>query len=94
MAKNITIAADETVAITAGESISSSAHENITSDAGQNHTVMAENITMVANDNFQKMATHIEKTAETVNVNSTKDNIELHSASQIVNKSGGKVKLF
>ena len=93
-AKNINIAADETVAITAGESISSSAHENITSDAGQNHTVMAENITMVANDNFQKTATHIEKTAETVNVNSTKDNIELHSASQIVNKSGGKVKLF
>ncbi|RFZ89979.1 hypothetical protein D0C36_23770 [Mucilaginibacter conchicola] len=93
-AKNINIAADETVAITAGESISSSARENITSDAGLNHTVMAENVTIVANDNFQKTASHIEKTAETINVNSTKDNIELHSASQIVNKSGGKVKLF
>lgn len=93
-AKNINISADETVAITAGESISSSAGENITSDAGQNHTVMAENITMVANDAINKAAQSIEKTAEQIQVNSTKDNIEFNSSNQIVNKSGSKVKLF
>lgn len=93
-ARNISIAADEGVTITAGESISSSAGENITSDAGQHHTVMAENITMVANDAINKTAQSIEKNAEQIQVNSTKDNIELHSSKQIVNKSGGKVKLF
>jgi len=93
-AKNISISAEQNVSIVAGEHIYSNAGGNIASNAGENHSVMAENISMVANDNINKTASNIEKTAEQINLNSTKDNIELHSSKEIVNKSGSKVKLF
>jgi type VI secretion system secreted protein VgrG len=93
-AKNIEIIADDDITITAGDNIMTSAGENITHNAGKDHLTTGENITMLANDNIQKTASHIEKTAEKINVNSTKDNIEMHSSKQIINKSGGKVKLF
>ncbi|MET4137980.1 phage baseplate assembly protein V [Pedobacter sp. UYP1] len=93
-AKNIEISAVDDISFTAGNNISASAQENITQHAGKDQTIAAENITMLANDNINKTASHIEKTAESINVNSTKENIELHSSKQIINKSGGKVKLF
>ena len=93
-AKNIAINAEQNISISAGEHIYSNAGGNIASNAGENHSVMAENITMVANDNINKTATNIEKMAEHINLNSSKDNIEVHSAQEIVNKSGSKVKLF
>lgn len=92
--KNIEISADEDITITAGDNINVSAGENISQNAGKEQLITAENITMLANDNIQKTASHIEKTAEQVKVNSTKENIEFHSSKQIINKSGGKVKLF
>jgi uncharacterized protein involved in type VI secretion and phage assembly len=93
-AKNISISAEQNVSIAAGEHIYSNAGGNIASNAGENHSVMAENISMVANNSINKTASNIEKTAEQINLNSTKDNIELHSSKEIVNKSGSKVKLF
>lgn len=93
-AKNIDINAEQNISISAGEHIYSNAGGNISSNAGENHSLMAENITMVANDSINKTATHIEKTAEQINLNSTQENIEFHSAKEIVNKSGSKVKLF
>jgi len=93
-AKNITISAEQNISIAAGEHLYNNAGGNIASNAGENHSVMAENISMVANDNINKTASSIEKTAEQINLNSTKDNIELHSSKEIVNKSGSKVKLF
>jgi type VI secretion system secreted protein VgrG len=93
-AKNIDINAEQNISISAGEHIYSNAGGNISSNAGENHSLMAENITMIANDSINKTATHIEKTAEQINLNSTQENIEFHSAKEIVNKSGSKVKLF
>jgi len=93
-AKNVEISAQEDISFTAGNNINASAGENTTLHSGKDQIVAAENITMVANDNISKTASHIEKTAERINVNSTKENIELHSAKQIINKSGGNVKLF
>ncbi|WP_426328898.1 type VI secretion system Vgr family protein [Pedobacter sp. R-06] len=93
-AKNIDINAELNVSISAGEHIYSNAGGNISGNAGENLSLMAENITMVANDSINKTATHIEKTAEQINLNSTQENIEFHSAKEIVNKSGSKVKLF
>jgi len=93
-AKNIELIAEDDISFTAGESIALSAADHITQTAGKDLINTAENITMVANDNIHKTAAHIEKTAERVNVSSTKENIELHSSKEIINKSGGKVKLF
>lgn len=93
-AKNIDINAEQNISISAGEHVYSNAGGNISSNAGENHSLMAENITMIANDSINKTATHIEKTAEQINLNSTQENIEFHSAKEIVNKSGSKVKLF
>jgi type VI secretion system secreted protein VgrG len=93
-AKNIDINAEQNISMSAGEHIYSNAGGNISSNAGENHSLMAENITMVANDSINKTATHIEKNAEQINLNSTQENIEFHSAKEIVNKSGSKVKLF
>ncbi|ARS39233.1 type IV secretion protein Rhs [Sphingobacteriaceae bacterium GW460-11-11-14-LB5] len=93
-AKNIDINAEQNISIAAGEHIYSNAAGNISNNAGENHSIMAENITMVANNNINKTATHIEKTAEHISLNSTRENIEFHSAKEIVNKSGNKVKLF
>ncbi|MBB5635373.1 uncharacterized protein involved in type VI secretion and phage assembly [Pedobacter cryoconitis] len=93
-AKNIEISAQEDISFTAGDNINASAGENTTLHSGKDQIIAAENITMVANDNISKTASHIEKTAERINVNSTKENIELHSSKQIINKSGGNVKLF
>lgn len=93
-AKNIHINADQHISISAGEHIYNNAGANIASNAGENHSLMAENIKLVANNQINKTATHIEKTAEEISLNSTKDNIELHSAKEIINKSGSKVKLF
>lgn len=93
-AKNIHINADQHISISAGEHIYNNAGANIASNAGENHSLMAENITLVANNQINKTATHIEKIAEEISLNSTKNNIELHSAKEIINKSGSKVKLF
>jgi len=93
-AKNIDINAQQNISISAGIHIYNNAGENIASNAGENHSLMAENITMIANGNINKTATNIEKNAEEINVNSTKENIEFHSSKEIVNKSGSKVKLF
>lgn len=93
-AKNIHINADQHISISAGEHIYNNAGANIASNAGENHSLMAENITLVANNQINKTATHIEKTAEEISLSSTKNNIELHSAKEIINKSGSKVKLF
>ncbi|CAH0123702.1 Actin cross-linking toxin VgrG1 [Pedobacter sp. Bi27] len=93
-AKNIDINAEQNISISAGEHIYNNAGGNISSNAGENHSLMAENITMIANDSINKTAIHIEKTAEQINLNSTQENIEFHSAKEIVNKSGSKVKLF
>ncbi|SHF39662.1 type VI secretion system Vgr family protein [Pedobacter caeni] len=93
-AKNIDISADQNVSISAGEHIYSNAGGNIATNAGEHHSVMAENITMVANQKINSTATNIEKTAEQINMNSTKENIEFHSTKEIINNSGSKVKLF
>lgn len=93
-AKNIDINAEQNVSISAGDHIYKNAGGNIACNAGENHSVMAENITLAANDNISKTAASIEKTAEHISLSSTNDNIEMHSAQEIVNKSGSKVKLF
>lgn len=80
--------------MSAGENISVTAGDNISTSAGQDHMVLAENITMIANDTISKDASRIEKTADHVEINALKDDIELHSSKQIINKSGSNVKLF
>ncbi|MEC5147039.1 type VI secretion system tip protein VgrG [Chitinophaga sp. 212800010-3] len=99
--KNINISAPENVTInarnisfTAAENIQVNAGKNLTQAAVKDFSLMAANIREVADDTLQRTAKTIEKTAEKVSMNSTKENIEMHSAKQIVNKSGDKAKLF
>lgn len=93
-AKNIGLNASENITHTAGDNVSISAGENMMLNASKDAMVTAANITEVASDNITRTASAIEKTAETVQVNSTKENIEMHSSKQIVNHSGDNVKLF
>ncbi|PZF73589.1 type VI secretion system Vgr family protein [Taibaiella soli] len=93
-AKNIGFNAGENITHTAGDNVSISAGENMMLSATKDTMLTAANITEVASDNILRTASSIEKTAETVKVNSTKDNIEMHSSKQIVNHSGDNVKLF
>ncbi len=85
-AKNIDINAKENLSIAAGH--------NIGVFAGEDYSVAAKNISEIANDNLTRAAMHMEKVAEKINMNSTTGNIEFHSAEEIINKSGKKVKLF
>lgn len=93
-AKNINLNAGEHITCVAGENISGSAGENISLTATADYMLAATNITEVANENMSRTASSIEKTAEQMQVTTTKENIELHSSGQIVNKSGSNVKLF
>lgn len=93
-AKNIGFNAGENITHTAGDNVSISAGENMMLSASKDTMLTAANITEVASDNISRTASSIEKTAEKVQVNSTKENIEMHSSKQIVNHSGDNVKLF
>ena len=93
-AKNIHINAGQLISISAGDHIYTNAGANIASNAGENHSITADNISIIADNHIHKTATHIEKTAENISLNSTNNHIELRSAEEIINKSGGKIKLF
>lgn len=93
-AKNINISADQNISLSAGDNLYSNAGSNVAINAGEHHSIIAENITMVANMKINSTASSIEKTAEQISMNSTKDNIEFHSSKEIINKSSTKVKLF
>ncbi len=85
-AKNIDINAQENITIGAGQ--------NISTYAGHDYTLAAKNITQVADNNFNHTASSIEKTADKIQMSSTVESIAMHSAGEIINKSGSKVKLF
>lgn len=91
--ENITINA-KNISFTAKENIQVSAGKNLSQTAVKDFSLLAANIKEVADDTLQRTAKNIEKTAEKVSLNSTKENIEMHSAKQIVNKSGDKAKMF
>ena len=82
---NIIVAAQKNVQITAGESITETANED--------YTLTALNIDEIAMKNRSSKATSITENMNSGQMLSSKDNIILESAKEILNNSGKKVKL-
>lgn len=98
---SITISAPETISIqaknidiSATENISIGAGDNISAHAGEDYSLNAKNITNQAEMDLIMQAKSIEKNAEKIKIESTKENLQLSSSKQVVNNSGEKVKLF
>ncbi|MFC5048282.1 type VI secretion system Vgr family protein [Aquimarina hainanensis] len=60
----------------------------------KDHSVTATNLYHTADENMETKATHVETNADQINANSSKENLELNSAKQVVNNSNDKIKLF
>lgn len=100
-AKNIALNATENISSSAGMNINQNAGMNLnetagamlTQNAGTDYTLMAANVQQTATQNFKKRSKSYFKTAEEIRVNSTKKNLQLHSAKTVKTHSGEKSKL-
>lgn len=93
-AKNIDLSASQTLTLSAGENVSTAAGENISQYAGNNATISAKHVTTVADENVVLQAKKIQKTAEEIKIDSTKEDLQLQSSKSVNVKSAEKVKLF
>jgi len=93
-AKNIDLLASENVSLSAGDNVNTSAGESIVQSAVKDYTLAAENITTIASQKASHLAQEIEKTAEKVTVNSTKEDLLLSSLKKIDIQSSEKLRLF
>ncbi|WP_343693685.1 phage baseplate assembly protein V [Chitinophaga sp.] len=109
-ARNINIIAVESVDVTAGTYLSNSAGYDLTASAGMNimhnagdsitqysvndYKLSATNITKIASENMDVQAKSIEKTAEQVKVDSSKEEMTINSGKSVAIKSAEKSKLF
>ena len=82
---NIISSAQKNVQITAGESITETANDD--------YTLTANNIDEIAMKSRSSKATSITENMNSGQMLSSKDNIVLESAKEILNNSGKKVKL-
>ncbi|XZF14361.1 type VI secretion system Vgr family protein [Chitinophagaceae bacterium MMS25-I14] len=108
--RNMIINADENVSINAGENVTTVAGMNITESAGLDITqsagdcmshfavndlkVVATNISNIASENVEHHAKTIEKTAEEMKVESTKEAMTINSAKTVELRSAKKSKLY
>ncbi|RFM33129.1 type VI secretion system Vgr family protein [Chitinophaga silvisoli] len=109
-ARNINIIAVESVDVTAGTYLTNSAGYDLTASAGMNimhnagdsitqysvndYKLSATNITKIASENMDVQAKSIEKTAEQVKVDSSKEEMTINSGKSVAIKSAEKSKLF
>ncbi|MDR6565800.1 type VI secretion system Vgr family protein [Chitinophaga ginsengisegetis] len=101
-AKNIRINAIENVSINAGNNINHSADMDILQQAGNclyqytvnNYHLTATNITKIALENINVQAREIDKHAEEINIDSSKENMQISSGKSVNIKSTEKSKLF
>ena len=101
-ARNLVINVQENISVSAGMNISTMAGMDIMESAGDNMNhfavndlkTVATNITHIASENVEHHAKRIEKTAEEMKVESTKDNMIINSADTVELRSAKKTKLF
>ena len=109
-ARSINIIAVESVDVTAGTYLTNSAGYDLTASAGMNimhnagdsmtqysvndYKLSATNITKIASENMDVQAKSIEKTAEQVKVDSSKEEMTINSGKSVAIKSAEKSKLF
>jgi uncharacterized protein involved in type VI secretion and phage assembly len=101
-AKNISINASENIDINAGRSINHSAGMDILQHAGNclyqytvnDYQLTATNITKIAMENINMQAREIDKQAEEINIDSSKENMQISSGKSVNIKSTEKSKLF
>lgn len=100
--KNIDINATENININAGSNINHSAGMDILQQAGNclyqytvnDYHLTATNITKIAMENINIQAREIDKHAEEINIDSSKENIQISSGKSVNIKSTEKSKLF
>ena len=80
--------------VSAGENVNTTAGNGVAITAAADYSLMAGNILEVADGDLVRTATNMEKTAGSVKLTSTEENVELHSSKDIDNRNRGKIKLF
>ncbi len=101
-AKNIDVNATENININAGSNINHSAGMDILQQAGNclyqytvnDYQLTATNITKIAMENINLQAREIDKHAEEINIDSSKENMQISSGKSVNIKSTEKSKLF
>lgn len=101
-ARNISINATDNICIDAGNNINHSAGADILQHAGNclfqytvnDYQLTATNITKIALENINIEAKEIEKHAEEININSTREELQISSEKSVSIKSTEKTKLF
>ncbi|HEY9259358.1 type VI secretion system Vgr family protein [Chitinophaga sp.] len=101
-AKNIGIHATENIDIHAGFHMNHTAGLNILHSAGDSlsqytvndYRLTATNITKIALENIHLQAKEIEKNAEEINIDSSKENMQISAEKTVHIKSGEKSKIF
>jgi uncharacterized protein involved in type VI secretion and phage assembly len=101
-AKNISIHATENIDIHAGFHMNHTAGMNILHSAGDclsqytvnDYRLTATNITKIALENIHLQAKEIEKNAEEINIDSSKENMQISAGKTVHIKSGEKSKIF
>lgn len=101
-AKNIGIHATENIDIHAGFHMNHTAGMNMLHSAGDclsqytvnDYRLTATNITKIALENIHLQAKEIEKNAEEINIDSSKENMQISAGQTVHIKSGEKSKIF
>ncbi|MET3875617.1 type VI secretion system tip protein VgrG [Chitinophaga sp. OAE865] len=101
-ARNININAAENISIDAGNNINHSAGIDILQHAGNclyqytvnDYQLTATNITKIALENINIQAREIEKHAEEINIDSSREDLQISSGKSVCIKSTEKSKLF
>lgn len=89
-AKNMELNIAENLNINVGKNLGVNVSENKNESIGKNLTLMAKNSTTLIEEKEESQAKEFQKNAEKITINSTKDNMELSSAKQVVSNSGEK----
>ncbi|SEW21266.1 type VI secretion system Vgr family protein [Chitinophaga arvensicola] len=101
-ARNISIHASENVDLNAGSNVNHAAGIDILQHAGDSlyqyavndYRLTATNITKIALENMSLQAKEIDKNAEEINIESTKENMQISAGKSVSIKSSEKSKIF
>lgn len=93
-AKNMQINVEENMQVNVMKDMNTQVSQNHKISVAKQSTLLAENITERATNDYKITAKKVEKTADHVNINSKVENLTLYSGKSVVSKSVEKNKLF